>query len=168
MYADLRKESAERLVEMDLPGYAIGGLAVGEPREVTREMIARTLEFLPKDKPRYVMGVGYPDEIEEYAKMGVDMMDCVLPTRAGRHGLLFVRDEAGAVERMNIKKLEYAEDQEPIDATCGCMVCARYTRAYLRHLYASGEPLALTLNSVHNLHFYLATMERVRGELAGL
>ncbi|HMF63991.1 MAG TPA: tRNA guanosine(34) transglycosylase Tgt, partial [Edaphobacter sp.] len=100
MYADLRKESAERLVEMELPGYAIGGLAVGEPREVTREMIARTLEFLPKDKPRYVMGVGYPDEIEEYAKMGVDMMDCVLPTRAGRHGLLFIRDEAGKVQRL--------------------------------------------------------------------
>src|SRR6201986_2769769 len=142
MYVDLRKESAERLVEMDFPGYAIGGLAVGEPREVTREMIARTLEFLPKDKPRYVMGVGYPDEIEEYARMGVDMMDCVLPTRAGRHGLLFVRDEAGAVQRMNIKKLEYAEDQGPIDAACKCMVCRRYTRAYLRHLYASGEPLA--------------------------
>src|SRR5271156_2193082 len=93
MYGDLRKESAERLVEMDLPGYAIGGLAVGEPREVTREMIARTLEYLPKDKPRYVMGVGYPDEIEEYARMGVDMMDCVLPTRAGRHGLVFVRED---------------------------------------------------------------------------
>jgi queuine tRNA-ribosyltransferase len=96
------------------------------------------------------------------------MMDCVLPTRAGRHGLLFVRDEVGAVQRMNIKKLEYAEDQGPIDATCGCMVCGRYTRAYLRHLYSSGEPLALTLNSVHNLHFYLTTMDRVRGELAGL
>jgi queuine tRNA-ribosyltransferase len=89
MYPDLRRESAERLVEMDFPGYAIGGLAVGEPREVTREMIARSLEILPKDKPRYVMGVGYPDEIEEYARMGVDMMDCVLPTRAARHGLLF-------------------------------------------------------------------------------
>jgi queuine tRNA-ribosyltransferase len=166
MYADLRKESAERLVQMELPGYAIGGLAVGEPREVTREMIARTLEFLPKDRPRYVMGVGYPDEIEEYAKMGVDMMDCVLPTRAGRHGLLFVRDEAGKVERLNIKKLEYAEDQRPLDAGCGCMVCGRYTRAYLRHLYASGEPLSAVLNSVHNLAFYLDTMERVRGELA--
>ena len=90
------RESAERLVEMEFPGYAIGGLAVGEPREVTREMIARTLEFLPKDKPRYVMGVGYPDEIEEYARMGVDMMDCVLPTRAGRHGLLFTREERWA------------------------------------------------------------------------
>jgi queuine tRNA-ribosyltransferase len=168
MYADLRKESAERLVEMELPGYAIGGLAVGEPREVTREMIARTLEFLPKDKPRYVMGVGYPDEIEEYAKMGVDMMDCVLPTRAGRHGLVFARDAEGKIVRMNIKRKEYAEDSGPIDASCGCMVCARYSRAYLRHLFVAGEPLGLTLNSAHNLHFYLATMERVRGELAGL
>ena len=165
MYVDLRKESAERLVEMDLPGYAIGGLAVGEPREVTREMIARTLEWLPKDKPRYVMGVGYPDEIEEYAKMGVDMMDCVLPTRAGRHGLVFARDADGSVVRMNIKRKEYAEDAGPIDASCGCMVCARYSRAYLRHLFVAGEPLGLTLNSLHNLHFYLATMERVRIEL---
>jgi queuine tRNA-ribosyltransferase len=161
MYADLRKESAEQLVEMDLPGYAIGGLAVGEPREVTREMIARTLEHLPNDKPRYVMGVGYPDEIEEYARMGVDMMDCVLPTRAGRHGLLFTSEG-----RLNIKKKEYAEDQGPIDATCGCMVCRRYTRAYLRHLFASGEPLSAVLNSVHNIAFYLDTMERVRTELA--
>jgi queuine tRNA-ribosyltransferase len=172
MYADLRRESAERLVEMDFPGYAIGGLAVGEPREVTREMIAQTLEILPRNKPRYVMGVGYPDEIEEYARMGVDMMDCVLPTRAGRHGLLFVRedpnDRASAVVRMNIKKKEYAEDRRPIDEGCSCMVCGRYTRAYLRHLFASGEPLGATLNSVHNLHFYLETMERVRRVLAGV
>ena len=170
MYADLRKESAERLVEMDFPGYAIGGLAVGEPREVTREMIALTLEHLPKDKPRYVMGVGYPDEIEEYAKMGVDMMDCVLPTRAGRHGLLFARedpkDRSSAVVRMNIKKQEFAEDLGPIDSGCKCPTCRRYSRAYLRHLFASGEPLGATLNSIHNLSFYLETMERVRGELA--
>ena len=170
MYADLRRESAQRLVEMDLPGYAIGGLAVGEAREVTREMIALTLELLPKDKPRYVMGVGYPDEIEEYARMGVDMMDCVLPTRAGRHGLLFIRedpkDRRSAVVRLNIKKLDNAEDQRPIDEGCACMVCQRYTRAYLRHLFASGEPLGATLNSVHNLAFYLETMERVRGDLS--
>ena len=166
MYADLRKESAERLVAMEFPGYAIGGLAVGEPREVTREMIARTLEILPKDKPRYVMGVGYPDEIEEYAKMGVDMMDCVLPTRAARHGLLFMREPgASEVKRMNIKKKEYAEDQRPIDESCECRVCKRYTRAYLRHLFSSGEALAAVLNSIHNLAFYLDTMERVRGEL---
>ena len=165
MYADLRRESAERLVEMNLPGYAIGGLAVGEPREVTREMIARTLEWLPKDKPRYVMGVGYPDEIEEYARMGVDMMDCVLPTRAGRHGLVFARVD-GRVVRMNIKKLEYAEDPGPIDPACTCMVCRRYSRAYLRHLYAAGEPLSATLLSIHNLALYLDTMERVRQDLS--
>jgi queuine tRNA-ribosyltransferase len=170
MYADLRRESAERIVEMDFPGYAIGGLAVGEPREVTRAMIALTLEYLPKDKPRYVMGVGYPDEIEEYARMGVDMMDCVLPTRAGRHGLLFVRedpgDRASAVVRLNIKRRDMAGDSGPIDAGCGCPTCRRYSRAYLRHLFASGEPLGATLNSIHNLAFYLETMERVRGELA--
>jgi queuine tRNA-ribosyltransferase len=170
MYPGLRKESAERLVEMDFPGYAIGGLAVGEPREVTREMIALTLEHLPKDKPRYVMGVGYPDEIEEYARMGVDMMDCVLPTRAGRHGLLFARedpsDRTSAVLRLNIKKQEYAEDHGPIDAGCACSTCKRYSRAYLRHLFASGEPLGATLNSIHNLSFYLETMQRVRADLA--
>ncbi len=184
MYADLRRESAERLVEMDFDGYAIGGLAVGEPREVTREMIARSLETLPRDKPRYVMGVGYPDEIEEYARMGVDMMDCVLPTRAARHGLLFRAPEPGEeldgsadsaedetaspnAVRMNIKRVEYAEDQRPIDPTCSCLVCRRYTRAYLRHLFVSKEPLGATLNSIHNLSFYLDIMERVRGELAG-
>lgn len=170
MYADLRRESAERLVEMDFSGYAIGGLAVGEPREVTREMITRTLEILPPDRPRYVMGVGYPDEIEEYARMGVDMMDCVLPTRAARHGLLFRSPETGeegSAVRMNIKRVDFAEDQRPIDPACTCMVCQRYTRAYLRHLYVSKEPLGLTLNSIHNLAFYLDTMERVRGELAG-
>ena len=170
MYADLRRESAARLVEMDFPGYAIGGLAVGEPREVTREMIALTLEHLPKDKPRYVMGVGYPDEIEEYARMGVDMMDCVLPTRAGRHGLVFRAAEPGETEgnvaaRMNIKRVEFAEDQRPIDERCGCMVCRRYTRAYLRHLFVAKEALAATLNSIHNLSFYLDTMERVRRSL---
>jgi queuine tRNA-ribosyltransferase len=170
MYGDLRRESAQRLVEMDFPGYAIGGLAVGEAREVTRDMIALTLEHLPKDKPRYVMGVGYPDEIEEYARMGVDMMDCVLPTRAGRHGLLFLRedpsDRSSAVLRLNIKKQDNAEDQRPIDEGCRCMVCQRYTRAYLRHLFASGEPLGATLNSIHNLAFYMETMERVREDLS--
>jgi queuine tRNA-ribosyltransferase len=134
-------------------------------------MIACTLEHLPRDKPRYVMGVGYPDEIEEYARMGVDMMDCVLPTRAGRHGLLFVRedpqDRASAVLRMNIGKKMFAEDQRPVDEGCNCMVCRRYTRAYLRHLCASGEPLGATLNSVHNLAFYMETMQRVRASLAG-
>jgi queuine tRNA-ribosyltransferase len=156
MFPDMRREAAERMVAMDFPGYAIGGLAVGEPREKTLEIIAATLPYLPKDKPRYVMGVGYPEEIAEYARMGVDMMDCVLPTRAGRHGLLFTSEG-----RLNIKGRRFAADPQ-----CSCPVCARYTRAYLRHLFASGEPLGAHLNSVHNLAFYLQTMRRVRGELS--
>jgi queuine tRNA-ribosyltransferase len=157
MHADLRRESAERTIEMDFAGYAIGGLSVGEPREQTKEMIAAALEVLPKDKPRYVMGVGYPEEIVQYAAMGVDMMDCVLPTRAARHGLLFTSEG-----RMNIKNARYAQDQSPADPKCGCKVCARYSRAYLRHLFVAGEPLAGTLNSIHNLAFYLDTMRAVR------
>ncbi len=160
MYTDLRKQCAERLVEMDFDGYAIGGLSVGEPRELTLEMIAEVLPLLPKDKPRYVMGVGYPDEIEQYAKMGVDMMDCVLPTRAARHGLLFTSEG-----RVNIKNKKYAEDQGPPDPACDCPVCRRYSRAYLRHLMHAGEPLSGTLNSIHNLAYYLGIMQRVRGDL---
>ena len=162
VFAALRREAAERMVAMDFPGYAIGGLAVGEPRERTLEVIAATLPYLPADKPRYVMGVGYPEEIRAYALLGVDMMDCVLPTRAGRHGLLFTSEG-----RLNIKNKRFAEDQGPPDPECTCPVCTRYTRAYLRHLFASGEPLSATLNSVHNLAFYLETMRRVRLELAG-
>jgi queuine tRNA-ribosyltransferase len=161
MYTDLRRQCAERLVEMDFDGYAIGGLSVGEPRELTLEMIAETLPLLPKDKPRYVMGVGYPDEIEQYARMGVDMMDCVLPTRAARHGLLFTSEG-----RLNIKNKKYAEDQGPLDPACDCMVCRRYSRAYLRHLMHAGEALSGTLNSIHNLAFYLGIMQRVRNSLA--
>ncbi|HEX3986323.1 MAG TPA: tRNA guanosine(34) transglycosylase Tgt [Acidobacteriaceae bacterium] len=162
MFPDLRRESAERLVEMDFPGYAIGGLSVGEPRELTREMIATTLPLLPADKPRYVMGVGYPDEIAEYARMGVDMMDCVLPTRAARHGLLFTSEG-----RMNIKNRQYAEDRNPPDPACDCMVCRRYSRAYLRHLMTAQEPLSAVLNTVHNLAFYMETMRKVRAQVAG-
>ena len=160
MYRDLRRESAERLVEMEFDGYAIGGLSVGEPREMTQEMIAEVLPLLPADKPRYVMGVGYPDEIELYARMGVDMMDCVLPTRAARHGLLFTSEG-----RLNIKGKQFAEDQGPPDPACDCMVCRRYTRAYLRHLMQAGEALSGTLNTIHNLAYYLGIMERVRKSL---
>jgi queuine tRNA-ribosyltransferase len=168
MYADLRRESAERTVEIGFPGYAIGGLSVGESRARTMEMIAATLEILPKDRPRYVMGVGYPEEIVQYAAMGVDMMDCVLPTRAARHGLLFTSEG-----RMNIKNARYAQDQLPPDPKCGCRVCGRYTRAYLRHLFVSAEPLAAVLNTIHNLAFYLDTMRSVRhaiklGDLSGM
>jgi queuine tRNA-ribosyltransferase len=161
MYLDLRKESAERLVEMDFDGYAIGGLSVGEPRELTLEVISEVLPLLPANKPRYVMGVGYPDEIEQYARLGVDMMDCVLPTRAARHGLLFTSEG-----RVNIKNRQYAEDQGPADPACDCMVCRRYSRAYLRHLMQSSEPLGATLNTIHNLAYYLGIMQRVRADLA--
>jgi len=161
MYHDLRRGSAERLVEMDFDGYAIGGLSVGEPRELTLEVIREVLPFLPKDKPRYVMGVGFPDEIELYARMGVDMMDCVIPTRAARHGLLFTSQG-----RVNIKNKQYAEDQGPADPACSCMVCRRYSRAYLRHLMKCSEPLGGTLNTIHNLAYYLGTMQRVREDLA--
>jgi queuine tRNA-ribosyltransferase len=160
MYRDLRRESAERLMEMDFDGYAIGGLSVGEPRDLTLEMIAEVLPMLPKDKPRYVMGVGYPDEIEQYARMGVDMMDCVLPTRAARHGLLFTSEG-----RLTIKNKQFAEDQGPPDPNCDCMVCRRYTRAYLRHLMQAGEALSGTLNTIHNLAYYLGIMRRVRASL---
>jgi queuine tRNA-ribosyltransferase len=160
MYTDLRRQCAEQLVAMDFDGYAIGGLSVGEPRELTLEIIAETLPLLPKDKPRYVMGVGYPDEIEQYARMGVDMMDCVLPTRAARHGLLFTSQG-----RLNIKNKQYAEDQSPPDPACDCMVCRRYSRAYLRHLMQAGEALSGTLNTIHNLAFYLGIMQRVRASL---
>jgi queuine tRNA-ribosyltransferase len=153
----LRKESAERTVEIGFPGYAIGGLSVGEPRERTREVVEATLEHLPKNKPRYLMGVGTPDEIVEYAGLGVDMMDCVLPTRAARHGLLFTSEG-----KVSIKQARYAQDAGPLDPNCGCRVCRRYSRAYLRHLYASNEVLAQVLNTLHNLSFYLDTMRRVR------
>jgi queuine tRNA-ribosyltransferase len=167
MYTDLRRESAERTLELDFPGYAIGGLSVGEPREKTWEAVDATIPLLPADKPRYVMGVGTPEEIVQYAAMGVDMMDCVLPTRAARHGLLFTSEG-----KVNIKGARYAGDEGPIDANCRCKVCSRYTRAYLRHLYASNEVLAQVLNTVHNLAYYLDTMKRVRqaillGEFTG-
>ena len=153
----LRKASAERTMEIGFPGYAIGGLSVGEPRELTREIVESTLEHLPADKPRYLMGVGTPEEIVEYANLGVDMMDCVLPTRAARHGLLFTSQG-----KVSIKQARYAEDAGPLDPNCRCRVCQRYSRAYLRHLYASNEVLAQVLNTIHNLSFYLDTIERVR------
>jgi queuine tRNA-ribosyltransferase len=157
MDLSLRRESAERTVEIGFPGYAIGGLSVGEPREVTREVVEATVGHLPADRPRYLMGVGTPEEIAQYAAMGVDMMDCVLPTRAARHGLLFTSEG-----KISIKQARYAPDEGALDPACGCRVCRRYSRAYLRHLYAANEVLAQVLNTVHNLSFYLDTMRRVR------
>ena len=157
MHPDLRREASRQIVDMDFPGYALGGLSVGEPRELRADIVAGALEHLPRDKPRYVMGVGYPEEIVSYALMGVDMMDCVLPTRAARHGLLFTSEG-----RINIKNARFAADQGPLDPACACRVCCRYSRAYLRHLYIAGEALAGVLNTVHNLAYYLDTMRAVR------
>ncbi len=157
MDRDLRRESAERTIDIGFPGYAIGGLSVGEPRELTRDIVLSTLEHLPTNQPRYLMGVGTPEEIAQYAQSGVDMMDCVLPTRAARHGLLFTSEG-----KVSIKQVRYAQDESALDPACDCRVCQRYSRAYLRHLYASNELLAQVLNTVHNLHYYLATMRTVR------
>ena len=153
--------SAERIRRVHyrnrFPGYAIGGLSVGEPRRLTREVVEATIQHLPADKPRYLMGVGTPEEIVEYSNLGIDMMDCVLPTRAARHGLLFTSEG-----KVSIKQARYASDHGPLDANCDCRVCARYSRAYLRHLYASNEVLAQVLNTVHNLTYYLDEMRAVR------
>jgi queuine tRNA-ribosyltransferase len=153
----LRKESAERTIDIGFDGYAIGGLSVGEPRNLTREIVESTIEHLPKDKPRYLMGVGTPEEIVEYSNLGIDMMDCVLPTRAARHGLLFTSEG-----KISIKQAKYAGDESSLDPNCSCQVCRRYSRAYLRHLYASNELLSQVLNTIHNLTHYLDTMRRVR------
>jgi len=161
MDLELRRESALRTVEIGFPGYAVGGLSVGEPRTVTREIVEATLEHLPKDKPRYLMGVGTPEEIAEYARLGVDMMDCVLPTRAARHGLLFTSEG-----KISIKQARYASDEGPLDPNCRCRVCTRYSRAYLRHLYASNELLGQLLNTIHNLTYYLDTMRSVRDAIS--
>jgi queuine tRNA-ribosyltransferase len=171
MHADLRRESAERTVALDFDGYAIGGVSVGEPPELTDEVVAATLPHLPAGKPRYLMGVGYPDQVARYARMGIDMFDCVLPTRAARHGLLFTSSPENQ-GRMQIKNARYAKDQSPVDPACKCPVCARYSRAYLRHLYSANEGLAAVLNSIHNLAFYLDTIRAVRhsmklGDMAG-
>ena len=157
MDPELRRESASRTIDIGFPGYAIGGLSVGEPRELTRDIVLSTLEHLPSNQPRYLMGVGTPEEIAAYAQAGVDMMDCVLPTRAARHGLLFTSEG-----KVSIKQARYAQDDGALDPACHCRVCQRYSRAYLRHLYASNELLAQVLNTVHNLHYYLATMRTVR------
>jgi len=155
--AALRKENASALVELDFPGYAIGGLAVGEPHHVTCEMAEAAGSRLPPDRPRYLMGVGKPEQIIDYVRLGVDMMDCVLPTRSARHGCLFTSQG-----RVLIRNAKYANDPRPIDENCGCAVCRRYSRAYLRHLYATGEFLSIILNTHHNLYFYLDIMREIR------
>jgi len=156
-FPDLRRESVRQLLELDFPGYAVGGLAVGEPHETTCEMTAEVTALLPMDRPRYLMGVGRPEQIADYVALGIDMMDCVLPTRAARHACLYTSEG-----RVLIKNARYAQDQRPVDPQCNCSVCRRYTRAYLRHLFAAGELTAAILATHHNVHFYLDIMRQIR------
>ena len=156
-FADLRRESARQLMELDFPGYAVGGLAVGEPHAMTCEMTSEVTALLPRDRPRYLMGVGKPEQIADYVALGIDMMDCVLPTRAARHACLYTSEG-----RVLIKNARYAADQRPPDPNCACSVCHRYTRAYLRHLFAAGELTAAILATHHNVHFYLDLMRQIR------
>ncbi len=160
-FLDLRRESARQLLELDFPGYAVGGLAVGEPHALTCEMTAEVTALLPQERPRYLMGVGRPEQLADYVRLGIDMMDCVLPTRAARHGCLYTSQG-----RILIRNARFADDQRPLDESCACAVCQRYTRAYLRHLYATGELLASILNSHHNVHFYLDLMRQIREAIA--
>jgi queuine tRNA-ribosyltransferase len=160
-HADLRRESARQLVDLDFPGYAVGGLAVGEPHALTCEMTYAATAELPADRPRYLMGVGLPEQLADYVACGIDMMDCVLPTRNARNGCLFT--SAG---RINIKNASYADDPRPPDERCSCMVCRTYSRAYLRHLFLANEILASILNSHHNVAFFLDIMGKIRQAIA--
>ena len=157
MYKDLRKQSAEEIVELDLPGYAIGGLSVGEPKETMLDILDDCVDYLPQDKARYLMGVGTPDYLFEGVERGVDMFDCVLPTRIARHGLAMTSHG-----RVNIKNAKYEHDFEPLDSECDCYTCRNYSKAYLRHLFKTGEMLSAMLLSNHNLHFLLNMMENIR------
>lgn len=157
MYQDLRLACAEALKELDAPGYAIGGLSVGEPRDLSQEMVAITAPALPADRPRYVMGVGMPEEIPWYVSHGVDMMDCVLPTRNARNGYLFTSQG-----KVVIKQAQYLEDEGPLDPACNCYTCRTFSRAYLRHLFQAGEILFSCLATLHNIHHFLDLMRRVR------
>jgi queuine tRNA-ribosyltransferase len=156
-FADLRRESARQLLDLDFPGYAVGGLAVGEPHSMTCEMTSEVTKLLPAERPRYLMGVGKPEQLADYVALGIDMMDCVLPTRAARHACLYTSEG-----RVLIKNARYAADTRPIDPQCSCSVCKRYTRAYLRHLFAAGEITASILATHHNIHFYLDIMRQIR------
>ena len=157
MYGDLRKQCAEQLMELDAEGYAIGGLSVGEPRPESLAIAELTAPLLPVDKPRYVMGVGMPEELPEYVARGVDMMDCVLPSRNARNGCLFTSQG-----KVLIKNAQYREDHQPIDSTCNCYTCKNFTRSYLRHLFLAQEILFSVLATLHNIHCYLDIMRRMR------
>ena len=162
IYPELRRECIDRLLDIDFPGYAMGGLSVGEPKNLMYDIVDLSTERLPSEKPRYLMGVGTPQDLAECIARGVDMFDCVMPTRNARNGWLFTRDEGHIV----IKNAQYAKDAGPIDARCQCTVCRHYSRAYLRHLFHANEILASILNTHHNLYFYLDTIREIRDAIA--
>ena len=156
-FADLRKYCAEELSKMNFPGYSIGGTSIGEPKDVMFKMIADTTPYLPFEKPRYLMGVGSVDAILEGISLGVDMFDCVLPTRIARHGALMT-----SKGRVNIRDKKYEEDFTPLDSECDCYCCKNYTKAYLRHLYKCDETFGKRLLSIHNIRFLIKMMEEAR------
>jgi queuine tRNA-ribosyltransferase len=156
-FEDLRRENARALVELDFEGYGVGGLAVGEPKELMRAMTAVSTAELPEDRPRYLMGVGTPIDILESVALGIDLFDCVLPTRNARNGTLFT-----SRGKLSIKNARFASDEGPLDPGCRCYTCSTFSRAYLRHLFVAREMTAATLNTIHNLHFYLDLMRRIR------
>jgi queuine tRNA-ribosyltransferase len=157
MYPDLRKKSVEKLVEINFDGYALGGLSVGEPKEIMMNTVVNINPLLPFDKPRYLMGVGLPEDIVACVDHGVDLFDCVIPTRSARNGLLFTNHE-----KVVIKHARYRDDPLPVDRLCDCYTCRNYSRAYLRHLFMAKEILAMVLNTIHNIRFYMRLMERIR------
>jgi queuine tRNA-ribosyltransferase len=160
MYADLREKSAQELVELDFDGYALGGFSVGETKQLMDGLIEQTAACLPAEKPRYLMGVGTPADLLRCVKLGVDMFDCVMPTRNARNGCLFTSQG-----KLIIKNARYAQDTSPIDSQCGCYTCQHYSRAYLRHLFVSEEILGLRLNTIHNLHYYTDVIHMIRAAI---
>ena len=157
MYPDLRRACVEALLELDAPGYAIGGLSVGEPRDLSQEMTAVAAPLLPQDKPRYVMGVGMPDELPQYVAHGVDMMDCVLPSRNARNGYLFTSQG-----KVVIKHAKYLDDESALDPACPCYTCHTFSKAYLRHLFQASEILFSSLATLHNIQYFLDIMRQIR------
>jgi queuine tRNA-ribosyltransferase len=159
-YPELRRRSAEQLVALDLPGYAIGGLCLGEPSATTYEMVETCTELMPANKPRYLMGAGYPEDIIAAVSRGVDMLDCVLPTRNGRTGTAFT-----SVGRVTIRNARHSQDNMPLDPNCSCYACRDFTRAYLRHLFIAGEVLGPHLLTLHNIHFFINLMKEIRAHI---
>ncbi|MBI3756635.1 MAG: tRNA guanosine(34) transglycosylase Tgt [Deltaproteobacteria bacterium] len=162
VYPELREQSARELIRLNFPGYAVGGLSVGEDPSVTLRLAAHSIQFLPAERPRYLMGVGTPEQLVRYVALGFDMFDCVMPTRNARNGTLFTR-----FGKLNIRRAAYAQDARPVDEECECYTCQHFSRAYLRHLAVAGEILSARLNTLHNLHFYQYLMRSMREALAG-